>query len=114
MTVKQQEYMFMEQTGIGVLREILSRLVMKLRETEDGRLYAQLMDSLDCCIVEYALETGGNQVAAAELLGISRNTLRRKIRKYNIVNTRSFRRTRRMDEMAVGSGGSPQGSEGTR
>lgn len=70
--------------AVNVLREILSPLVMKLQETEDKKLYDLLMSSLDHSLVEYALEITRSQMGAAQLLGISRNTLRRKIDKYKL------------------------------
>jgi len=82
--------------AIDTLKEVLGPLVMKLRETEDKNLYGLLMSSLDHSLIEYALEVGeGNQLAAAELLGISRNTLRRKIKKYNLVIEKRLNRNRR-------------------
>ena len=70
--------------AVNVLREILSPLVMKLEEAEDKKLYDLLMNSLDHSLVEYALEITRSQTGAAQLLGISRNTLRRKMEKYKL------------------------------
>ncbi|MFQ5905868.1 MAG: helix-turn-helix domain-containing protein [bacterium] len=85
--------------AIDALKKVLGPLVSKLREAEDRKLYDLLMNSLDHSLIEYALEVGeGNQLAAAELLGISRNTLRRKIKKYNLTVERRLNRNRRSSE----------------
>ncbi|TET83177.1 hypothetical protein E3J38_00915 [candidate division TA06 bacterium] len=70
--------------AVNILREILTPLVMKLQEAEDKKLYGLLMNSLDHSLVEYALEITQSQMGAAHLLGISRNTLRRKMAKYKL------------------------------
>ena len=45
-----------------------------------------LWPEVERCLIRRALEkTGGNQVHAAKLLGISRNTLRNRIEKYGFV-----------------------------
>jgi transcriptional regulator with PAS, ATPase and Fis domain len=48
-------------------------------------IHANLLDKIEKFLVRKALaETKGNQVQAARLLGISRNTLRHRIEKYNL------------------------------
>ena len=48
-------------------------------------LHPNLQDKIEKFLVRKALtETKGNQVQAAKLLGISRNTLRNRIEKYNL------------------------------
>jgi two-component system response regulator AtoC len=48
-------------------------------------LHSNLLDKIEKFLVQKALtETNGNQVQAAKLLGISRNTLRTRIDKYNL------------------------------
>jgi two-component system nitrogen regulation response regulator GlnG len=50
-----------------------------------GDLYATLINAVERPLIELVLErTGGNQVKAAELLGINRNTLRKKITELGI------------------------------
>ena len=48
-------------------------------------LHSNLLEKIEKFIIQKALiETGGNQVQAAKLLGISRNTLRHRIEKYKL------------------------------
>ena len=48
-------------------------------------LHSNLLEKIEKFLVQKALtETKGNQVQAAKLLGISRNTLRNRIDKYNL------------------------------
>ncbi len=55
-----------------------------LRFWETG-LHSNLLEKVEKFLIRKALsETGGNQVQAAKLLGISRNTLRHRIEKYQI------------------------------
>lgn len=50
-----------------------------------GEIYHTVIGDLEKSIIEKALEyTSGNQITAAKLLGINRNTIRAKIRKLNI------------------------------
>jgi len=47
--------------------------------------HSSLLEKIEKFLVQKALaETGGNQVQAAKLLGVSRNTLRSRIEKYNL------------------------------
>lgn len=72
------------QEAVEVLRKVLSPLMTTLSQSEDKKLYELLMSSLEHALVQYALEMERSQTAAAELLGISRNTLRKKIDKYDL------------------------------
>lgn len=78
--------------AFDVLREILIPVATKVREAEDTGLYEVLMGTFERCLIEYALKTQRSQMAAAELLGLSRNTLRRKMCRYNITHSESLHR----------------------
>ena len=53
-------------------------------------LYERVMREVETPLIELCLEaTRGNQIKAAELLGVNRNTLRKKIRDLNIEVVRS-------------------------
>ena len=50
-----------------------------------GRIYPLAMETIEKRLIEKALEeSSGNQIAAAKLLGIHRNTLHMKIQKLHI------------------------------
>lgn len=50
-----------------------------------GEIYKAVIGDMEKSLIEKALEyTSGNQITAARLLGINRNTIRAKIKKLNI------------------------------
>ena len=52
---------------------------------KNGEIYRSVIDNTEKILIEKALERScGNQIVAAKLLGLNRNTLRTKIRKLNI------------------------------
>ena len=67
----------------------LKNMVVKLEDTlykeKHGILYRYILDMIERSIFEGILErTYGNQLRAARILGINRNTMRAKIRKLGI------------------------------
>ena len=57
-----------------------------------GEVYRVVIDLTEKALIEKALERSlGNQLGAAKVLGLNRNTLRMKIKKFNI-DTRQFKR----------------------
>lgn len=51
----------------------------------DGVLYKSVIEAIEKPLIEKTLErTAGNQLKAARILGINRNTIRSKIRKLGI------------------------------
>ena len=55
-------------------------------------LRSNLLEKIEKFLIQKALaETKGNQVQAAKLLGISRNTLRNRIDKYNLLSQKEPR-----------------------
>ena len=59
----------------------LPTLVRQAATSENGRLYRSVMARVERPLLQQALElSGGNQLKAARLLGINRNTLRKRLR----------------------------------
>lgn len=60
---------------------MLPSFVREAALLEGGRLYKSVMARIELPLLRQALElTGGNQLKAARLLGINRNTLRKRLR----------------------------------
>jgi DNA-binding protein Fis len=72
------------QLGAELERLVLSALPALVREEtspERGRLYRSVMTRLELPLLRHVLDlSGGNQLKAARLLGINRNTLRKRLR----------------------------------
>lgn len=69
-----------------LFRHTLEPVFRDIVASSEGRVYAELTAALDEALVEAALEvTHQNQVRAAQMLGISRNTLRERIRRFSLV-----------------------------
>ena len=59
----------------------LPSLVSEAAAADAGRLYRSVMARVELPLLRHALELcGGNQLRAAKLLGINRNTLRKRLR----------------------------------
>ncbi len=70
----------------------MDKRIEEIFKTEQrGRIYRKVIEDAEKILIERALaETEGQQITAAALLGINRNTLRCKIRKLRI-NPKRFR-----------------------
>jgi two-component system, NtrC family, nitrogen regulation response regulator GlnG len=82
---------------IDVSTAIESHVAQLLRETEPSLppsgLYQRVLDRVEAPLIAMALNAcGGNQIKAAELLGLNRNTLRKKIRAHSIEIVKHSRR----------------------
>ncbi len=77
----------LETMGLEALIESrLKPFVAKIKETEVTDLYPTLMQMAERPLIKLVLkETGYNRIKAARILGINRNTLRKKIQELNIV-----------------------------
>jgi two-component system nitrogen regulation response regulator GlnG len=73
-------------TMTTVVERHIARLLAALRESgEEGVLYERALAELERPLIRMTLaETRGNQIRAAALLGLNRNTLRKKIREHGI------------------------------
>ncbi|MCB5943628.1 nitrogen regulation protein NR(I) [Acidocella sp. KAb 2-4] len=70
----------------AVVERHIARLLATIRESgEEGVLYDRALAELERPLLRMTLaETRGNQIRAAALLGLNRNTLRKKIREHGI------------------------------
>jgi two-component system, NtrC family, nitrogen regulation response regulator GlnG len=70
----------------AVVERHVNRLLVAIRESgEEGVLYERALAELERPLIRMTLaETRGNQIRAAALLGLNRNTLRKKIREHGI------------------------------
>ena len=65
--------------------KILDHLEDVFLVSEKGTIYRSVIDHTEKFLIEKALrKTSGNQILAAQILGLNRNTLRSKIRKLQI------------------------------
>ena len=71
------------------MTELIARRIGEMIESngeEPRDLYQKLVEELEKPLIEIALErAGGNQVHAARILGLNRNTLRKKLTEHRIV-----------------------------
>ena len=77
------------QNALGALTGIVGGLVPELIErlvtAHPGRVYREALVILEKPLIVHALRlTGGNQLRAARLLGINRNTLRKRCRELGL------------------------------
>jgi DNA-binding NtrC family response regulator len=68
-----------------IFRKIIDPVLPKLINNSQGKIYYFLESALERALISSCLKHfGSNQVKTSEMLGISRNTLRDRISKYNI------------------------------
>ena len=67
------------------LDKSIRQYVGAMDEKSNGHLHELIIGGIEKPLVEIVLkETGGNQTQAANILGVNRNTLRKKIAEYKI------------------------------
>lgn len=67
------------------VQNTVSRYLRDMGKTVPENLYQILLSEVEPPLIEETLKyTGGNQSRAASMLGITRNTLRTKMRRYSI------------------------------
>ena len=72
--------------SVGIPTEWIRAELTRLQGSLDGRLHDHFVACVERPLLELILRrAGGNQVKAAEVLGINRNTLRKRIRELGIV-----------------------------
>ena len=67
------------------LQQHVIEMERELCEIRKGAVYKAILEMVERPLIEYALgRTGGNQLMAARILGINRNTIRSKVKKFGI------------------------------
>lgn len=67
------------------VQNTVSRYLQDMGKTVPENLYQMLLAEIEPPLIEEILKcTGGNQSRAADMLGITRNTLRTKMQRYSI------------------------------
>ena len=80
------------QTVARVLADTVPQLVERLSQARPGLIYRQALELLERPLLAYVLAmTGGNQLRAARLLGLNRNTLRKRCRELRLALPRERR-----------------------
>jgi Fis family transcriptional regulator len=71
------------------LEKAISEINELFFQENEGKVYRCLTDSFEKPLLARLMEyTKGNQMKAAQILGINRNTLRTKLKKYSIIGSR--------------------------
>ncbi len=74
-----------EDSFTKMFSDLITPLFDELRTVHKGKIHDRLTDSLEKALISLTLKKlKSNQVKAAELLGISRNTLRDRIKKHGL------------------------------
>ena len=83
-----------ELNGVArALAETVPLLVERLSAARPGRLYRDALELLERPLLAHVLAmTGGNQLRAARLLGLNRNTLHKRCRELRVTLPREPRR----------------------
>ena len=81
------------QAVARALAETVPQLVERLSKAKPGRIYRQALELLERPLLGHVLAmTGGNQLRAARVLGLNRNTLRKRCRELKLALPREPRR----------------------
>jgi two-component system nitrogen regulation response regulator GlnG len=73
-----------------IIRHHLKDIVATWSHLDEGDLYQQVLEKVEKPLFELIMESvKGNQLKAAKVLGINRNTLRERLRKYELLKTRN-------------------------
>ena len=79
--VEQKTKTFLEEW----LQDTIKQYISAMNGNESGKLYDLVVMGVEKPLLEMVLiETGRNQTRSANILGINRNTLRKKIKQYNL------------------------------
>lgn len=68
-----------------VLQKELKHHISKIKTMENGHLHKMIMNLVEKSLIQLVIkETNGNQSDASRILGINRNTLRKKMLNYKV------------------------------
>jgi len=82
------------QAVARALGDTVPLLVERLSRARPGRIYREALELLERPLLGHVLAmTGGNQLRAARVLGLNRNTLRKRCRELRLAPRREPRRT---------------------
>jgi Fis family transcriptional regulator len=77
--------MIEESEIAACMRRSLNRYFKDLDGETPGDIYTMVVSAVEKPLLAYVLDrTEGNQTRAADMLGINRNTLRKKMREYGL------------------------------
>ena len=80
------------QTVVRALIDTVPLLVERLSRARTGRIYRDALELLERPLIGHVLAlTGGNQLRAARVLGLNRNTLRKRCRELQLALPRERR-----------------------
>ena len=81
-----------QQLGFGaIVEQHLQHYIRSMHEIGETDVWQDVMGTVEAVLLRLALQAaGGNQLRAAELLGINRNTIRKKLTEHKI-EPRDFR-----------------------
>ena len=81
------------QTVVRALTDTVPLLVERLSRARPGRIYRGALELLERPRIRHVLAVnGGNQLRAARVLGLNRNTLRKRCRELQLALPRELRR----------------------
>ena len=75
------------QGKIGKMEKIdlTERIEATFKTVDEGKIYRSVIEAAEKLLIERALlKTKGNQILAARILGLNRNTLRTKIKRLHV------------------------------
>ncbi|OGC77776.1 MAG: hypothetical protein A2Z27_02650 [candidate division Zixibacteria bacterium RBG_16_50_21] len=79
------DYQKIQQDYYKLFSDVLGPVFNKVMDTSEGHIYDHLFSALEKAVIEKILkQTESNQLRSAKILGVSRNTLRDRMAKYQL------------------------------
>jgi len=80
------DFSIIQEDYCKIFSQVLNPIFDRIVQTSNGQIYAHLQAAMEKTMITCALKANrSNQVKTAEMLGISRNTLRDRMAKYDLV-----------------------------